>query len=110
MRQLVKKDSSPARARRRFKNYHLIDYYTEPWEDVPAGTPATVIIAILDLWTGQHTVLSWDLIAEECGIRSDRILAKRDHLECLLLKAFLTHLRAHPNGRWLSWNLTNERY
>jgi hypothetical protein len=51
----------------RTNRLRIVDYYTVPWEDVRAGTPAPVMIASRDPSTGLEEVFAWHLVAEHQG-------------------------------------------
>jgi hypothetical protein len=88
----------------------LVDYYTEPWVDVPAGTPPAVMIAIRALATGKGPAFAWHLVAEEEGIPPEAIPAHKADLERQVLGAFLRHLQGSPRIWWLHWGLHSIHY
>jgi hypothetical protein len=67
----VKNDGVPLGTRT--KRLRIVDYYTVPWDDVRAGTPAAVMIASRELVTGTEKVFAWHLVAEREGIPPEQI-------------------------------------
>lgn len=94
----------------RTKRLHLIDYYTVPWSDVPAGTPPVVMIASKEFATGRETLFAWHLLAEQKRMSPDDIRSHQGELERLLLEEFAGFLAANPKARWVHWGLDSIDY
>ena len=89
----------------RIDRFKLIDYYSVPWDDVPAQTPAPVMIATRDLATGKEEVFAWHLLAEAQGIPPQEIPSRRFDLERSALQSLFTHFQGNPKTWWLHWGL-----
>jgi biotin operon repressor len=89
----------------RTKRLRIVDYYTVPWEDVRAGTPAPVMIASRDLSTGLEEVFAWHLVAERQGIPPEEILTRQGDLERAVLIDFHRHVKESPRAWWVHWGL-----
>src|SRR5262249_19887166 len=105
---LVSEDAAPFG--HRVKRLRLVDYYTVPWEDVPAGTPPAVMIATHELATGKEECFAWHLIAERDGIHPEEMSARREELERKLLQEFAQHLASNPRSRLVHWGLMSVEY
>src|SRR5262245_48469865 len=99
MSHLVRQGAPPLGIRT--KRVKLVDYYTVPWDDVPAGTPSPVMIAVVDWATGNEEVFAWHLVAEWEGIPDDQIPARQVDLERRVLQEFGGHVAANPKARWV---------
>jgi hypothetical protein len=89
----------------RIDRFKLIDYYSVPWDDVPAQTPAPVMIATRDLATGKEEAFAWHLLAEAQGIPPQEIPSRWFDLERSALQSLFTHFQDNPKTWWLHWGL-----
>jgi hypothetical protein len=94
----------------RTQRIKIVDYYTVPWEDVPAATPPAVMILVRDWFTEQETAFAWHLAAEREGIPAESILSVQQELERHILRAFYEYVAANPKARWVHWGLSGIRY
>jgi hypothetical protein len=94
----------------RTKKVRIVDYYTVPWDDVRAGTPAAVMIASRELVTGMEEVFAWHLVAEREGIPPEQILCRRGDLEGRVLADFHGHVRENPKVWWIHWGLNSVEF
>src|SRR5262245_9298190 len=87
----------------RTKRLKVVDYYTVPWDDVPAATPSPVMIVVSDLASGGQEPFAWHLAAERKGIPPDQIFAQKAGLERQILDQFFQFVTANRKSRWLHW-------
>jgi hypothetical protein len=92
------------------KRIHVFDYYTVPWEDVPSGTPAAVMIVIHGYDARQDHCFAWHLAAESRGIPAEEIPARQRELERLVLEEFSAFISSHRSATWLHWGMGGMEY
>jgi hypothetical protein len=87
------------------KRYNVIHYLTVPWDVSPCGTPAPLVIGVLNLATRERRTFGVLQAAELRGLGPADIPANLPTLERDMLDGFYSFARGGGRRRWLNWNM-----
>lgn len=92
-------------------NYLIIHYSCESFYDITDGhTPRITSIAIYSYSTAQTDSFSIHKTAEKEHVDFDKIEAKYDEIERIMLDDFFEYVREHKNYKWIHWNMRDINY